>query len=353
MTKNHPFCLVGDIGGTNVRLGVADISGTTPLVSAPKTYPRTQFTSFYDLVDHYLRETEVRFPLSIVVAVAGPIQNGEVRLTNGQWSISEEALRRKGFSFARLINDYAALAYAVDHLKDEDLAVIGGQQAGIPGETVGVLGAGTGLGVAALVRDLGVSCVMVTEGGHIAFAPVDEVEFDILRQLSQRFGRVSVERVLSGPGLVNIHWALERLKGKEGEQLTPEEITRRAVAKSDPLCVEALDRFCGIYGRVAGDLALAFGARGGMYLGGGIAPRLLGQLNAGTFRRCFEDKGRFAGYLAIIPTKVIMHPYAALLGSAEAAMRAEASERSSVADSCTRLAAPNATARSRSTHLRS
>jgi glucokinase len=329
VTKTPHSCLVGDIGGTNVRLGVADISGTTPLISAPKSYPRTQFASFYDLVDHYLHESEVRFPLSIVVAVAGPIQNGEVILTNGQWKISEQVLRQKGFSFARLINDYAALAYAVDHLKEEDLAVIGGQHNGIPGETVGVLGAGTGLGVSALVRDLGTSCVMVTEGGHIAFAPVDEVEVDIFRQLSQRFGRVSVERVLSGPGLVNIHWALGRLKGKEDGQLTPEEITRRAVAKSDPLCMDTLDRFCGIYGRVAGDLALAFGARGGIYLGGGIAPRLLDQLNAGTFRRCFEDKGRFAGYVAIIPTKVIMHPYAALLGSAEAAMRNDAGERSS------------------------
>jgi glucokinase len=322
VSGTHPLCLVGDIGGTNVRLGAADISGATPLISTPKSYPRAQFASFYDLVDHYLRETGVQYPLSIVVAVAGPIQNGEVRLTNGQWHIAEDALRRKGFGFARLINDYAALAYAVDHLKEEDVAVIGGRHAGIPGETVGVLGAGTGLGVAALVRDLGSSCVMVTEGGHMAFAPVDETEFDILRRLSQRFGRVSVERLLSGPGLVNIHWALGRAKGAEGGQLSPQEITGRAVAKSDSLCVETVDRFCGIYGRVAGDLALAFGARGGMYLGGGIAPRLLDQLNAGTFRRCFEDKGRFASYVAIIPTKVIVHPYAALLGSAEAAMRA-------------------------------
>jgi glucokinase len=327
MSTAPPSCLVGDIGGTNARLGTADISGNTPVISEPKSYPGSQFASFDDLVDHYLRETAARFPLSIVVAVAGPIQNGEVHLTNGQWHISEEALRRKGFGFARLINDYAALAYAVEHLQDGDLAVIGGRHAGIPGETVGVLGAGTGLGVSALVRDLGTSCVMVTEGGHIAFAPVDEVEVGILRLLSQRFGRVSVERVLSGPGLVNLHWALAGLKGAEGGQLAPKEITERAAAKSDPLCVETVDRFCGIYGRVAGDLALAFGARGGMYLGGGIAPRLIDQLDAGTFRRCFEDKGRFSGYVSIIPTKVIVHPYAALLGAAEAAMRSQELKR--------------------------
>lgn len=322
MAKIPYYSLVGDIGGTNARLGIADITDASrPRIATPKSYPRAQFATFEDLVDAYLRDRGGPFPQAIVVAVAGPIQNGEVSMTNGLWHISEESLRRKGFEMARLINDYAALAYAVEHLAADEVAVVGGAHAGIPGETVGVVGAGTGLGVSALVRDLGDSSVMVTEGGHIAFAPVDEVEFDILRLLAQRFGRVSVERVLSGPGLVNIHWALGRLKGVECGQIMPQEITSRAAAKSDPLCVEALDRFCGIYGRVAGDLALAFGARGGIYLGGGIAPRILDALDAGTFRRCFEDKGRFTDYVKIIPTRVITHPYAALLGSAEAAIR--------------------------------
>ncbi len=322
MSNTPRTCLVGDIGGTNVRLAVADISTGKPRIAAPKSLPRAGIATFEEVVDRYVKESGAPLPDAVVVAVAGPIKDGQVKLTNGQWVISENVLKGKGFRFARLINDYAALAYAVEHLEGDDLAVIGGDRPGIPGETVGVLGAGTGLGVSALVRDAFSSSVMVTEGGHAAFAPVDDVEFEILKVLREKFPRVSVERVLSGPGLANLHWALGRIAGKTVEGLTPEEISKRAVAKSDPLCVEALDRFCGIYGRFAGDMALAFGARGGMYLGGGIAPRLLDQLNSGTFRRCFEDKGRFVNYVGIIPTKVIVHPYAALQGSAEAALRA-------------------------------
>jgi len=324
VTKGFTSCLVGDIGGTNVRLAVADLSEATPRLSNPKSLPHAGVATFEDVVDRYLQERGGAMPEAVVVAVAGPIRDGQVRLTNGQWVLSEQVLRDRGFGFAQLINDYAALGYAVEHLNGDDLTSIGGDRPGIPGQTVGVLGAGTGLGVAALVRDAHTSAVMVTEGGHIAFAPVDDVEFEILKLLRTRFPRVSVERVLSGPGLANLHWALGKIGGAQADALTPEEISRCAIAKSDPLCVETVDRFCGIYGRFAGDMALAFGARGGIYLGGGIAPKLLAQLNAGTFRRCFEDKGRFAGYTAIIPTKVIVHPYAALLGDAEAALRSRA-----------------------------
>jgi glucokinase len=327
VTKEFRTCLVGDIGGTNVRLAVADLEGGKPRLSAPKSLPHAGVATFEDVVDRFLKETGGPMPDAIVLAVAGPIKDGEVRLTNGQWFISEKGLRAKGFGFARLINDYAALGYAVEHLKGDDLASIGGDQPGIPGQTVGVVGAGTGLGVAALVRDAYASSVMVTEGGHIGWAPHDNTEFEILKLLRMQFEHVSVERVLSGPGLANIHGALAQIGGVKAEKLTPAEISKRAIAKSDALCVAALDRFCGIYGRFAGDMVLAFGARGGMYLGGGIAPRLVPQLNEGTFRRCFEDKGRFVSYVGIVPTKVIMHPFAALLGSAEAALRSLADLR--------------------------
>jgi len=315
------YIFVGDIGGTNVRLAVADLDG--PVISAPKSLPRAGHPTFEGVVDLYLKESGEAFPDAIVVAVAGPIKDGKVKLTNGQWVLDEAVLRGKGFKHARLINDYAALGYAVEHLSDADLATVGGDHSGIAGETVGVIGAGTGLGVSALVRDAFTSAVMVTEGGHIAFAPVDDTEFEILKVLLEIYPRVSVERVLSGPGLANIHWALSRIGGaKDPAMLAPEEITTCAVARTDPIAVRALDVFCGIYGRFAGDMALAFGARGGIYLGGGIAPKLLPQLNNGIFRRCFEEKGRFDSYVGIVPTKVIVHPYAALLGSAEAAIRA-------------------------------
>jgi glucokinase len=314
-------CLVGDIGGTNVRLAVAELSGSKPQITAFKSLPRAGHPTFEGVVDSYLQERGGKLPEAIVVAVAGPIKDGQVRLTNGQWSVSEAVLRQRGFRHARLINDFAALAYAVEHLEGGDLAAVGGEQRGIPGETVGVVGAGTGLGVSALVRDAHTSSVMVTEGGHMSFAPVDPVEFEILRLLAGKFGHVSVERVLSGPGLANLYWALARIGGLSVEELPPEEISKRGTAKSDALCAEALERFCTIYGRFAGDMAMAFGARGGIYLGGGIAPRLLGPLNAGPFRRGFEDKGRFKSYVEIVPAKVIVHPYAAQLGAAEAALR--------------------------------
>lgn len=321
MSTPPKTCLVGDIGGTNVRLAVADLSG--PVISEPKSLPRAGHPTFEGVVDLYLKEFDGPMPDAVVVAVAGPIKDGKVKLTNGQWVLDEAVLRGKGFAHARLINDYAALGYAVEHLKGEDLVTIGGERPGIEGETIGVVGAGTGLGVAALVRDAFSSAVMITEGGHIAFAPCDTTEVEILRVLQERFGRVSVERVLSGPGLVNIHWALQRIAGeKEPVDLMPEEVTTAAIAHTDPVSVRALDIFLGIYGRFAGDMALAFGARGGIYLGGGIAPKLLPQLNSGIFRRCFEEKGRFDSYVGIVPTKVIVHPYAALVGSAEAAIRA-------------------------------
>ena len=316
-------CLVGDIGGTNVRLAVADLSNGKPVISTPMSLPRAGHPTFEGVVDLYLQQSGGPVPDAIVVAVAGPIKDGKVKLTNGQWIIDEAVLIGKGFKYARLINDYAALGYAVEHLEGDDLIAVGGNQPGIPGETVGVVGAGTGLGVSALVRDAFGSAVMVTEGGHIAFAPVDPVELDILKVLQDKYPRVSVERVLSGPGLANIHWALARLGGaKTPDVLPPEAVSRCAVEATDPLAVQAMDVFCGIYGRFAGDMALAFGARGGIYLGGGIAPKLLPQLNSGTFRRAFEEKGRFVSYVGIVPTKVIVHPYAALLGSAEAAIRA-------------------------------
>lgn len=322
MPQSTKTCLVGDIGGTNVRLAVAHIADGEPQIAAPKSLPRANAATFEEVVDGYLKESGAPIPDVVVVAVAGPIKDGSVKLTNGQWVVSEQALKDRGFKHALLINDFAALAYAVEHLKGEDLVSIGGDHSGIPGETVGVVGAGTGLGVSALVRDKFSSSVMVTEGGHAAFAPVDETEYAILDVLKQRYGRVSTERLLSGPGLANIHWALAQLIGLDIAPLDPAEVSKRATAKSDPLCERALETFLTIYGRFAGDVALSFGARGGIYLGGGIAPRYLKELNAGGFRRAFEEKGRFAPYVNIIPTKVIVHPYAALLGSAEAAIRA-------------------------------
>jgi glucokinase len=311
--------LVGDIGGTNVRLALVDVSGPVPKLTAPESHPRADFPNFEDVVAHFLRQhADAGQPAAIAVAVAGVIDNGEVKLTNGQWHLSEKKLLELGFVVARLLNDYTALAYSLPWLKGDDLAAIGDVASRHPEESLALVGAGTGLGVSALIRNGSRVCVATTEGGHMSFAPVDEIDIEILTHLTQRYSRVSMERVLSGPGLSNIRWALGRMSGEDLDPIGPDEVVRLARAKSDPLCVQALERFCGIYGRVCGDFALAFGARGGVFLGGGIAPKLLDVLRGGTFRRHFEAKGRFVPYVASVPTNVIMHPYATLVGAAAA-----------------------------------
>ncbi len=307
--------LVGDVGGTNARFAVADLSSPTAQLVACESYPVASFERFEDAVKHYLNRTGKR-PDSAVIAVAGPIEDGEAHLTNGRWNFSEAALMQSGFASAKLINDYVALALSLEHLGENDLGTIGPVATAAHGETVGIVGAGTGLGVAAVVRQNGTAAVAATEGGHMSFAPEDETEIEILRQLMQRFGRVSLERVLSGPGLTNLRWALGRINGAKPDPLSPEEIVRQALSGTDALCGQALDRFCSLYGHIAGDIALTFGATGGMFLGGGIAPRLLDRLRAGDFRRRFEAKGRLSHYVVGIPTQVVLHPYAALLGAA-------------------------------------
>jgi glucokinase len=304
--------LVGDVGGTNCRLAVYEDGRE---VVEPQAFKVADHATLEDAIDRYLRGTDQR-PSEAVIAVAGTVKAGQAELTNAPWDMSEPGLRRHGFKAARLLNDYEALALSVDLLTEEDLGDIGGVT-GAPESTIAIVGAGTGLGVGALVRDSLGDAVAVTEGGHIAFAPTDDLEIEVLKILTARFGRCSLERILSGPGLVNLYEALAQIGGHQAEALKPEDIEDRA-DKGDALADQTLKRFCRIYGAAAGDFALAFGAFGGVYLGGGIAGKIMHRLRAGEFRQGFEDKGRFRDYCAAIPTKAILHPYAALLGAAAA-----------------------------------
>jgi glucokinase len=315
--------LVGDVGGTNVRFALADTSGVAPRVTDAESYRCADFPGLEQAIEHYLTRMNTRGPRphAAVVAVAGPVNNGVAALTNGRWRMTTTGLNAAGFSAARLINDYTALALAVNRLGPEDLGAVGEPRAPVTDRTIALVGAGTGLGVAAAVRADGEEVIATAEGGHIAFAPVDDTEIEILRLLTGVFGRVSLERILSGPGLVSLRWALGRIAGQEVKAITPEEIVARAMAGQDPLCAQTLDRFCAIYGSAAGDMALVYGALGGVYLGGGIAPRILQWLRKSEFRSRFEAKGRFAGYLEPVATQVIMHPYAALLGAADAPLQ--------------------------------
>ena len=313
--------LLADVGGTNVRFALADPARAQPLLAdSIRRYRVAEFASFADVARAYVEALGAR-PRRGVFAFAGQIRNGEVQVTNHTWTVSREHMRSElaldGLDF---INDFAAMSLSVPLLGADDLRTIGRAPApslaGAQSRTFAVVGPGTGLGVGALLIRDGRASALETEGGHTSFAPRTEEEIEILRWLTARFGRVSNERLLCGSGLSNLHEALGRIHATFEERLAPEEITRRASEGSDPGCVRAVEMFCELLGAVVGDFVLAFGAWDGAYLAGGLPPLMLPWLERGGFRRRFEDKGRFADELAHIPSVVILHPDAGLLGAA-------------------------------------
>lgn len=315
-----PFALVGDVGGTNCRLAVARLGGDRPEILAPLTLKCADYPGIGAAISAYLERGGGRAAVDrSVIAVAGPVADGAVVMTNHPWIITEGHISGLlGGAPARLINDYAALAYAAPALAGEDLRPLASAGPARAHETIAVLGAGTGFGVSALVRDAGREAALVGEGGHVAFAPQDVVEIELQRLLASRFGRVSIERILSGQGLVNLHEALSEIEGLQPAYAAPDALTA-AAARGEARAVAATERFCAILGSVAGDFALSYGARGGVQIAGGVSQLLLATPAAAAFRPRFEDKGRFRSYVAAIPTAVVQHPHAALLGAARLA----------------------------------
>jgi glucokinase len=311
--------LVGDIGGTNARFGLVDLDAAQVEVLGPAEGPCADHPRALDAIRSYLEaQGVVEAPPAAVVAVAGPVERGAIRFTNSPWALSEGDLHSLGVGTARLVNDYAAQALAAPLLGGKDLHVLGPAiPAPDPGGTILVLGPGTGFGVSGLARDGAGEVALSTEGGHVGFAPGDEVEIEILRRLTRRHGRVSVERILSGPGLVELHAVLQAIDGRATDLDDPAAISAGA-REGDAACAATLERFCAILGSVAGDFALAYGARGGVFIAGGIAPRILDLIGRSAFRARFEAKGRFTAYLKAIPTAVIVRRNAALLGAARA-----------------------------------
>ena len=306
--------LVGDVGGTNARFALVDAQGHA---RHPRTYACRGHASLAEVISEYLAATAGgRPPPRAVIAVAGPVLDGEIEFTNLDWVVSEgELLAHFEFEAVKLINDFAAQALAAPLLEGPDLRILGPEQTRVHEAPVVALGAGTGFGVAGLARNERGDIAIATEGGHASFAPSDEVELEVWRRLQARFGRVSKERVLSGQGLYDLYGVLADLQG--GTATLPDEIAVTAAGLAgDPLASETLDRFAGILGSVAGDLALTFGARGGVYVSGGIAPRIADRLAGGAFRSRFEAKGRLTDYVRAIPTYLVLHPHPALIGAA-------------------------------------
>jgi glucokinase len=306
--------LVGDVGGTNARFALVDGEGH---VRNPRTFPAADYDSITAVIGEYLETTAGRKrPPRAVIAVAGPVLDGEIEFTNLDWQISEgDLLAHFEFEAVKLVNDFAAQALACPLLEADALRPLGPTVR--PGSDcpIVVLGAGTGFGVAGLARTDRGDVAVATEGGHAGFAPSDDIEMEVWRRLRDRYGRVSIERLLSGPGLFELYNTLGAIHGTEATLPDQKAVLEAGVA-GDPLATETLDRFCGILGSVAGDLALTFGARGGVFISGGIAPRMAERLASGGFRARFEDKGRLTPYLQQIPTSLVLHPYPAIVGAA-------------------------------------
>lgn len=309
--------LVADIGGTHARFALARHEDGRVRLSHIESFRCAQFTSVHAAVSRYLEQVSCR-PRLAAIAVAGPVRNGVARLTNLGWEISAEGLRTNGgLEQATIINDFAALGLAAAHLHGDDLVRIGTDVPADPRGSIAVVGPGTGFGVTALIRDERGQAVVSSEGGHVSFCPQDDIEVEIWRRLQRQFGRVSIERILCGAGLVNLHRALREIEGG-GEALEnddPAGIAKRADA-GDALCIRTLERFGMILGSVAGDFALCYGATGGVVIAGGIAPQLRGWIERGPFRLRFDDKGRLSDMVKRIPTSILLHSHAALVGAA-------------------------------------
>jgi glucokinase len=254
------------------------------------------------------------------IAIASPVTGDEVRMTNHPWAFSISGLKsRLGFQRLEVINDFTAQALALPHLKDTDKLKIGEGEAS-PGFPIGVLGPGSGLGVSGLVPAGKRWLPLTGEGGHATMPPITDRESAVLGAMRRHLDHVSGERVLSGPGLVNLYNSLAEVDGVPARQYTAAQITDAETGRSDPLCNEATGMFCAMLGTVAGNLALTLGAKGGVYIGGGIVPRLGERFAASEFRPRFEAKGRFHEYLSAIPTYVVTHRLPAFLGCAAALM---------------------------------
>ena len=314
----RPARLLGDVGGTNARFAWQDFDGA-PLRDIA-TIPTADHPTLAAALAHYLHGLERAAPPWCAIGIANPITGDRVQMTNSHWSFSIEAVRRAlGFERFVVINDFTALALAIPDLKSDELRQLGGAAA-VAGTPLGLIGPGTGLGVSGLVpsTEAGRWVALQGEGGHVTLAPGNAREAAVLQVLRERFGHASAERAISGKGLEALHDAVCMLNGA-ANALPASEISRRALASTDPQCVETLDLFCAFLGVVAGNLALTLGARGGVYIGGGIVPRLGDAFTNSRFRACFEDKGRFRSYLEAIPVYVIQAEVSpALLGAARA-----------------------------------
>jgi len=311
MPKRLEQALLGDIGATNARFSLLADGALCPIAN----FEVARYARFPDVVAAFLNMQPGQGQVTrALFAVAGPVEGGRSKLTNCSWIIDGDELRHTfGLAKVLVVNDFAATAYSLPGLTAGDLHAIGGGDS-VPGAPMAVLGPGTGLGVACLVPGAKEPVVIAGEGGHATFAAASQREDAVIDYLRRQFGHVSAERVVSGAGLENLYRAIAALAQDEVPSREAAEITKIALDGSCRTAVAALDMFCAFLGSFSGNVALTFGARGGVYIAGGIAPRIVEFMGRSQFRRRFEDKGRLRPYLEAIASNVIVHPAAAFMG---------------------------------------
>ncbi|MGC8658228.1 MAG: glucokinase [Desulfomonilaceae bacterium] len=324
---SYPSLLAGDLGGTKTSLALFNLTSKRPDPYLIETFASKNASSFVEILETFLS----RHPRKIVSAcfgVAGPVSKGHARITNLPWSVSENELKELfSWEWVHLINDLVATTLSIPVLEAHELAELN-QGSPDPSGVIGVLAPGTGLGMALMLFINGEPYPIQSEGGHVDFAPKNSIELSMLQDLMG--DHVSVERLVSGPGLFTIYsWLKDYRKHKEPgwlkEKLARSDASRVisevAVMGKDPVCVETLDMFISILGATAGNIALTGLTTGGIFLAGGICPKILSKLKQGHFIKAFTAKGRFGEFLSRIPVKVILNDKAALLGAACCAMR--------------------------------
>ncbi|MHC1741582.1 MAG: glucokinase [Syntrophobacteraceae bacterium] len=316
--------LAGDIGGTNTRLALVEAATDGLRIVAEETFPSRERTSLEAAIAEFMAMHSCELT-SASIGIAGPVRNGRCEATNLPWVVdSKTVARRLGLKRVGLINDLEANAYGIAVLPSKDLVVLNKGVRNARGNRA-IISAGTGLGEAGMFWDGSMHRPFASEGGHVDFAPRNHLEMELLKHVLNRHRRVSYERLVSGPGLVQIHHFLRNAgKGEEPawltEQLRQGEpapiISQCALEGTSPLCLQALELFVSLYGAEAGNLALKIMATGGVYLGGGIAPKIIVKLKEPEFMNAFTAKGRMRPLLQDIPVRVIMNPKTALLGAA-------------------------------------
>ncbi len=326
--QENPIILAGDIGGTHTRLGLFTAGRKRPHLKTEETFPSQDARGLEEIIERFLAKHGEDIT-GACFGIAGPVEKNRTKTTNLPWEVVGSKIRERfGFQHVRLINDVAATIRAVPLLASKEILSLNRGRSNREG-AVGLVAPGTGLGEALMVWVDGRVVAMPTEGGHADFAPTNEREIDLWRYFKERFGHVSIERVVSGPGLTHIYtWLKETSTYEEPAWLSkalkesdaPEVISNAALNGKDPLCSEVLDLFVSILGRVCGNLALTGLTLGGLYLGGGIPPRILRALKKDIFMQAFTDKGRFRDLLSKIPVRVILNDKAALLGAADCAL---------------------------------